>query len=345
MTDATGTPDLALLLEVSASLGADPYHVQGPGGNTSIKTASGTMLVKASGFELADALREDIFAEVEPERIVAALLAGSADPLAGIVPLRGRKPSIETAMHAAMPHRVVVHTHSVPAVAVSCRADALSALRTRLAGLPWSFVPYARPGTPLAQAIVRSFRTSPDASVLILGNHGVVVGDETPQGAHAMLLDVVERLDVPRPAPLEQDPAHAPDLETLGELAERHGLEPAAEPVVHALAVRADLAAIAARGTLYPDHLIFLGPGAGVLADREAEGGRVSPQLWLVPGRGVLMERGLPRAAHAMARCLADVVVRLVDAPAVNYLTPDDEAALLGMEEEVYRQELARQMR
>lgn len=344
MTDAVRTPDFDVLLEVSASLGADPYHVQGPGGNTSIKTASGTMLVKASGFELADALREDIFAEVEPARIVAALQAGAADPLAGIVPLRGRKPSIETAMHAAMPHRVVVHTHSVPAVAVSCRADALVVLRTRLTGLPWAFVPYARPGTPLARAIVRSYRESPDASVLILGNHGVVVGHETPQGAHALLLEVVDRLDVEEPVKFDGH-ALAPDLETLGQLATRHGLELAAATDVHALALRPDLAAIAARGTLYPDHLIFLGPAAGVLADREATGGRVAPQLWLVPGSGVLMERGLPRAAHAMARCLADVVLRLGDAPAVSYLTPDDEAALLGMEEEVYRQELARQMR
>lgn len=340
MADAQDIPDFPDLLRISAELGADPYHVQGPGGNTSLKTGHGTMLVKASGFELRAALDDDIFAELEPQAIVAALRAGAADPLAGIVPRRGHKPSIETALHALMPHRVVIHTHSVPAVALSCRADARALLAQRLDGVAWAFVPYARPGTPLAYAVLDALERQSDASVLVLGNHGIVAGGDTPAEAHALLLDVVRRIErTPQPTSV------APDLALLGELAERHGLALPAAASVHELALRPDLAAIATRGSLYPDHVIFLGPGAGILTERGPRTDQATPVLWLVPGAGVLLEPALPRAANAMARCLFDVVARLADADDIMYLSASDEAELLGMEEEVYRQDLARRMR
>jgi rhamnose utilization protein RhaD (predicted bifunctional aldolase and dehydrogenase) len=326
---------------VSAVLGADPRHVQGPGGNTSFKVGSDRMLVKGSGFELARAEMDEMFVDVDAGKIRAALRAGAGDPLAGAWSGQGPKPSIETSMHALLPSRVVLHTHSLPVVIAACRTDARAELSARLSGLDWVFVEYARPGTPLAQGITRALSDAPRAAVVVLQNHGVVVGAEEAEPARALLEEVCRRLAVAgRPL------SGAPDPVALGVAAERAGLTLPADGGVHGLALDPESVRIATGGTLYPDHVVFLGSGAGLLADRPpgASGGPASPKLWLVPGQGVLLERGLPKASEALARCLMEVARGLPSRDACRYLSPSDEAAVLGMEEEKYRQSLARRL-
>ncbi len=55
---------------LSAALGQDPLQVQGPGGNTSIKSGD-IMWIKASGTDLADAEHEDIFVAVNRAKALA----------------------------------------------------------------------------------------------------------------------------------------------------------------------------------------------------------------------------------------------------------------------------------
>ncbi len=62
---------------LSARLGNDPLQVQGPGGNTSIKSGN-VMWIKASGTELANALKSDIFVAVDREAAQAEAL-GAGD--------------------------------------------------------------------------------------------------------------------------------------------------------------------------------------------------------------------------------------------------------------------------
>jgi rhamnose utilization protein RhaD (predicted bifunctional aldolase and dehydrogenase) len=192
---------------VSAELGADARHVQGPGGNTSFKLGAERMLVKGSGFELARAELDDMFVDVDAAAIRAALLSGADNPLVGAWSGVGPKPSIETSMHALLRSRVVLHTHSLPVLIAACRRDAREHLGARLGGLDWVFVEYARPGTPLAQGIARALRASPRASVVVLQNHGVVVGAEDAGPARALLEDVCGRLTVAaRPRARKTDP-------------------------------------------------------------------------------------------------------------------------------------------
>jgi len=56
------------------------------------------------------------------------------------------RPSIETAMHAVLRHRVVLHVHSVNAIAWAIRLDGPDRLTERLAGLHWQWIPYAASG-------------------------------------------------------------------------------------------------------------------------------------------------------------------------------------------------------
>ncbi len=54
-------------------------------------------------------------------------------------------------MHAVLAPRIVVHVHCVETLAWAIRADAAEAL----AGLPWAYVPYCQPGTPLTAGLQR----------------------------------------------------------------------------------------------------------------------------------------------------------------------------------------------
>lgn len=312
---------MAEFLGMSATLGIDCRQVQGTLGNTSLKRAGGVMLVKASGFELARALGENIFTEVGFPLVRAAVAKGADNPLDGAWLPGSLPPSLETALHALMPHRVVIHTHSVPVVAASCREAAADFLKARLGLLNWVLVDYARPGTPLARLVAQALERYPRTSVLILRNHGLVAGAETVTEARDLLADVTTRLEGPaRPPQSGGDPA------ALTRLAATHGMTRPESPQVRELALNPVSLEVATRGTLYPDHVPSLGSAVGLWAERDrARSDRLRPKLWLVPGVGALLEPGLPRSAHAMARCLADVVAMLPEPQACRFLTPEEE--------------------
>jgi rhamnose utilization protein RhaD (predicted bifunctional aldolase and dehydrogenase) len=104
---------------------------------------------------------------------------------------------------------------------------------------------------------------------------------------------------------------------------------------------------IAALGSLYPDHVIFLGQGstiAGAGEDAAAVARRLgfAPASILFAGKGVLMRADIPPGADAMARCLADVLARIPAGAPVRVLTAGEILQLTDWDAEKYRQELAR---
>jgi rhamnose utilization protein RhaD (predicted bifunctional aldolase and dehydrogenase) len=107
---ATNQSELRRLRELSARIGGDPLLTQASTGNSSIKL-EGVLWIKASGKWMADAVHEDIFIPLDLAE-VRKCLKQRGDP----AELNARA-SIETAMHAVMPHRVVLHIHSVDAIA------------------------------------------------------------------------------------------------------------------------------------------------------------------------------------------------------------------------------------
>ena len=150
--------ELDQLRALSARVGADPLLVQAAGGNTSLKQ-DGVMWIKASGTWLKDAATRDIFVPLDHAAIMEALARNDPACESCTAFLRtdlnstGLRPSIETTVHALMPQRVVLHVHCVNTIAWAIRADAEARLAEKLAGFNWAFIPYARPGLPLAGAI------------------------------------------------------------------------------------------------------------------------------------------------------------------------------------------------
>ena len=109
--------------------------------------------------------------------------------------------------------------------------------------------------------------------------------------------------------------------------------------------------AFALGGSLYPDHVIFLGSKLGLLGEGQSldsllrdnsSSGSDAPKMIIVPGKGILLSRDLTAGGEAMARCLAEVAARIPAGETVSYLSSDDEHELSNWEAEQYRQALDR---
>ncbi|MEM0947996.1 MAG: class II aldolase/adducin family protein [Pseudomonadota bacterium] len=332
------------LRQLSARFGADPMHVQGAGGNSSVKEGD-AMWIKASGTLMGTALEQDIFVATDVRAMRAALERG--DPVADqpksflLDPTGLMRPSIETSLHAVFDQRVVLHTHCVHTLAIAIRQDAEERLAERLARLNWSFVAYTKPGANLARSVRSALRA--DTNVVVLANHGLIVAGETVDAVAALQERVHGALAQPG---LPEKPTDIPRLKQLLEGSEFCLPE---DSSLHQLAIGADRIAQVATGSLYPDHVIFCGIAVPVVREGEClsdalnridETGAPHPPWLLVPGVGVVVRNDLTESARVMMRCLADVMARVPPDARLNYLTMDQTLELLNWDAEKYRQSL-----
>jgi len=190
-------------------LGEDTSLVLHGGGNVSVKAAYRTALgesveavfVKASGRDLA-ALDADGLCPVDAARARKLADLGDVDDheLARAMRCctlddRDLTPSIETPLHALLPHRFVDHSHADTLVALTQRSDGEQHVRQAL-GDRVAIVPYVRPGPALALAVADACEKNPDVDGIVLLKHGLVTfGDDarTSYERHIELIDAVER--------------------------------------------------------------------------------------------------------------------------------------------------------
>ena len=330
--------DLKPLIELSARIGRDLDLVQAGGGNTSIKEGD-TLWVKASGKWLAHAAEDEMFVPA-PIRDIVRFLEENRDYTVEQSTPSGisLRPSVETAMHAVLPHPVVVHVHSVRTIAWTVRRDPEAALSERLRGLRWIWIPYIHPGWPLAKKIQELAPHKPD--VLVLGNHGLVVGGDSCESAEALLKDVEQRLEGHTVA------GPVPDRPALENLSAGTNWRIAGNTEVHPVATNRAMCEIAAGGTMYPDHCVYLGPAAAAVNEGESIDHALEryrarydfqPAVLLVSGKGVLISDALTRSGQQLLVCLKRVVERIQVDAGVHYLEDWQVAKLMNWDAEKYR--------
>lgn len=321
---------LASLRSLSARLGKDLSLVQAASGNTSQKL-DGSIWIKASGKWLADAQTENIFVPVALDGSQRHLGSG----------FDGLRPSIETAMHLALPDSVVVHVHSVAATAWAVRKDAPEHLATRLRGLRWRFIPYVPSGEPLARHVALAVQSSPEPpQVFVLGNHGLVVCGKCCKSVARLLQEVEERISI---EPRRSRTSHGAHIRALTD-GEHWRMPP--DEGLHALAFEPNALRILAGGVLYPCQAIFLAPSRhllsrtaslsdAALAYESAYG--VRAPFFIVEGQGVVLKPQITCAEYAMLLGLLQVVQRLDEPEQVQYLTDLDVNRLLEADAYSYR--------
>src|SRR5438477_5724848 len=178
--------DLALRVYSTRLLGHDPKLVLHGGGNTSVKTRmldflgeeAAVLCVKGSGWDMAwiepaglpavrlDPLHRlrsrDALPDEEMVRIQRSLLI---DPMAP-------NPSVETLLHAFLPHKFVDHTHASAVLSLADQPDGAALCRDIYDGRV-GLVPYRMPGFSLAKAAGETYDADPQVEALILIKHGI----------------------------------------------------------------------------------------------------------------------------------------------------------------------------
>jgi rhamnose utilization protein RhaD (predicted bifunctional aldolase and dehydrogenase)/NAD(P)-dependent dehydrogenase (short-subunit alcohol dehydrogenase family) len=207
--DKVGSDALDRLVHLSHLMGEDTRLVQPGGGNTSSKEGD-TLLVKGSGTDLRTITR-DGFTRLSLSRLAALRETEAMTDaemmrfMAGCMVAEGPAPSVETPLHSLLPYRVIAHTHDVATMSLTNVRDAKAKrLVDELFDGRIVYVPYVRPGFPLAQMVGRMVgradgRTGgqipADAIGMTLAHHGLVVWGDDAEECYARLLEATGRMD------------------------------------------------------------------------------------------------------------------------------------------------------
>ena len=189
------------LVHLSRRIGRDPRLVQPGGGNTSSKV-DGLLLVKGSGTDLRS-IGSDGFTRLDLARLAALREAEAMTDaemmrfMAGCMLADGPAPSVETPLHALLPHRVIAHTHDVATMSLTNVAEGTAErLVKELFQERVVYVPYVRPGFPLARAVSElAGRIPAGAQGLALAHHGLVVWGDDAASCEERLGRIVGHID------------------------------------------------------------------------------------------------------------------------------------------------------
>jgi rhamnose utilization protein RhaD (predicted bifunctional aldolase and dehydrogenase)/NAD(P)-dependent dehydrogenase (short-subunit alcohol dehydrogenase family) len=278
--------ELALRVYSSRLIGREPALVLHGGGNTSVKTTlpddldepTAVLCVKGSGWDLGD---------IEPEGLPAVRLATLAA-------LRGRavlsdeamvnaarvrlldaaapNPSVETLLHAFLPHKFIDHSHADAILAFVDQPDA--AVRCKeVFGPTLAVVPYVMPGFALAKLAAEVYEAEPACEGLLLLQHGLFTFGATARESYERHVAVVTRAEeviasyrvkvpvavVPRPDVHWSE--LAPVLRgRLGEGRRRYVLALRQSPRIRSFVDDDVVSELASRGPITPDHVIRTKP-------------------------------------------------------------------------------------
>lgn len=336
----------------SRLIGSDPDLVLHGGGNTSVKAPfidiTGeqipTLWVKGSGWDLGS-IEAAGFTPLPLERLARLLeLDTLSDPdmmrelSAARLDPAAPQPSVESLLHALLPHPAVQHSHADVIVTLTNTDDGEGRVR-EVFGDRVVVVPYVMPGFDLARAVRDIWPDEPGDEIvgMVLLNHGLFTfGDDTRQAyeRHVELIDMAERwLD--QSAPLDDraaDPLPAVSPEQLADL--RRRISEAAgrpmimtrhtDPSVARFVRRADLAEVCNQGPLTPDHVIRTKrvPMVGTDVDR------------FVEDYGSYYERNKHRARTEIE--MLDPAPRVVVDPGLGMLTLGATAKDAGIAADIY---------
>ena len=214
-------------------------------------------------------------------------------------------------------------------------------------GLNWSWVGYHQPGLPLTNAVAKIIKKNPD--LLILANHGLVVGADNCENAEKLLHEIETRLSHDS---LNTSPK--PNIKKLTELSENIPYTPAISSEIHAIATNANKLKIASQGVFYPDHVVFLGAELCIVHHEQQISSSIEnyykryntmPVAIYIKNIGVLVLSDIKPASEVMLLALSYVLMRLDLSVECNYLKDDQVFQLLNWEAEKYRQEITRKIK
>ena len=196
--------DRALRVYTSRLLGGEPALVLHGGGNTSVKTTmkdvmgqdTEVLCVKGSGWDMAAIEPQGLPAvRLRPLREMVRLKRLSDEDMVNaqrvnLLDSTAPNPSVETLLHAFLPHKFIDHTHSNAVLSLTDQKDG-EALCRRVFGKRMGYVPYIMPGFDLSRKAREVYEADPSVEGLILLKHGIFTFGDTAKQAYSRMIEMV----------------------------------------------------------------------------------------------------------------------------------------------------------
>jgi rhamnulose-1-phosphate aldolase/alcohol dehydrogenase len=196
--------DLALRVYTTRLLGNDPRLVLHGGGNTSVKTRMPDLLgdqtdvicIKGSGWDMGNIEPAGLPAvRLAPLRRLRALEKLSDEDMVNfqrvnLLDSSAPNPSVETLLHAFLPHKFIDHTHSTAVLALTDQPDG-EALARDVFGKRLAYVPYTIPGFALAKSVAAVFDRNPDVEGAVLLKHGIFAFADDARTSYERMIEFV----------------------------------------------------------------------------------------------------------------------------------------------------------
>ncbi len=277
--------ELELRVYTSRLLGRDKTLVLHGGGNTSVKLVQrnlfgedeNVLYIKGSGWDL-ETIEPAGFAPVQLDYLLrlAQLDALSDTQMVNQLATHMLKssapaPSVETILHACLPHKFVDHTHADAVLAITNAPEGERRIR-EIYGDTVVIIPYVMPGFDLASLCATEYprRAGADTIGMVLMNHGIFSFGDSARQSYERMIDLVGRAeDYLRRERAWDIPVHGvrpARFDLLQQAQLRRKLSAAAgAPMIMAthadeetlaFAQRADLGTLSQQGPVTPDHII-----------------------------------------------------------------------------------------
>jgi len=324
-------------LKASEEIGKNFNLIQGAGGNTSFKNGD-SMFIKASGYKLKDSLKKDIFVKVNLRKFRESLKQNLKNPLEDTWDKSlGKRPSMETNMHAILPNKYIFHTHCLNTISLLVQNECQFKISKIFNDLKYKIIQYKTPGIPLANEIKKVLKED-KPEIIFLSNHGLVVCADDIDSALNLTYLVSKKLDFPISESKNEN------LQKLNQLASGTCFRPTKYKDAHDLAFSEHTIKIASSGSLYPDHVVFLGPRTLVINTKNeleeiiknSKFEQNSP-LVIVPHAGILVPENISFEAEELVLALSKIVAKIPNNSKINYLSLNDELQLEKSNSENYR--------
>ena len=277
--------DLELRVYTSRLLGRDKTLVLHGGGNTSVKVIEANLFgedenvlyIKGSGWDL-ETMEAAGFAPVRLDYLqrLAQLEVLSDTQMVNelathMLRSSAPAPSVETILHACLPHKFVDHTHADAVLAITNTRDGERRIR-EIYGDAVVIIPYVMPGFDLARLCAREYPRQAGTSTIgmVLLNHGIFSFGDSARQSYERMIDLVGRAedylkrerawDIPARAvaPARIDMLHQARLRRALSAAAGAPMIMATHADAKSLAFarREDLGTLSQQGPVTPDHII-----------------------------------------------------------------------------------------
>ncbi len=200
--------DIALRVYTSRLIGVDPALVLHGGGNTSVKSVAknrigedtNVLFVKGSGWDL-DTIEPPGLPGVQLDYLqkLRNLSHLSDEDMVNeqrthLLDASSPNPSVETLLHAFLPHKFVDHSHADAILVIANQPNAESICK-EIYKDELGVVPYIMPGFDLAKAAAEAYEKNPKVKGLVLINHGLFTFAESAKTSYDYHIDAVTQAE------------------------------------------------------------------------------------------------------------------------------------------------------